>query len=182
MGRIIGGIALATVLMYIWGFLFWGASSIPYQSWNETADDAAAGAALLEHFTQSGVYYLPANGNPPELRSKLYEAGPTGFVILDIDGRPEFDSVLMIQGFALNGIVMVLLAALLQHCRRATPRYVDRLRLVVFVAAIAVVMVNLGDAVWWAMPMNWEAMQIFYNFSALVLGGAVVARFVRPEI
>jgi len=181
MGRIIGGIALSTVIVYFWGFLYWGASAIPYSSWQETADDSAAGQALLEHFPESGVYYLPANGNAPELRSALYESGPTGFVILDVDGRPEFDTSIMAKGFALNGVVMVLFALLLHVCRAATPLYSDRLKLVSLVAAIAVLMINAGDIVWWAMPTNWEAAQIFYNFTAMTLGGSVVSYFVRPE-
>jgi hypothetical protein len=181
MGRVLVGIVLATVIVYFWGFLYWGASSVPYSAWQESADDAAAGQALLDHFPESGVYYIPANGNPPELRSKLYETGPTGFVILDVDGRPEFDATIMAEGFALNGVVMALLALLLHSCRRATPLYSDRLRLVSLVAAIAVLLVNAGDIVWWAMPVDWELWQIFYNFSALVLGGAVLAYFVRTE-
>ena len=181
MGRIIGGIAASTAIVYIWGFLYWGASAVPYSSWQETADDSAAGQALLEHFPESGVYYLPANGNPPELRSALYESGPTGFVILDVDGRPEFDTSIMTAGFALNGVVMALFALLLHLCRNATPRYVDRLKLVALVAGIAVLMVNAGDIVWWAMPVDWESAQIFYNFTAMFLGGSVVACFVRPN-
>jgi len=181
MGRIIGGIALATVVVYIWGFLYWGASTLPYASWQETADDSAAGQALLEHFPESGVYYIPANGNAPELRSALYESGPTGFVILDVDGRPEFDTSIMAEGFLLNGVVMALFAILLHVCRTATPLYADRLKLVSLVAAIAVLMVNAGDIVWWAMPASWESAQIFYNFTAMLIGGSVVAYFVRPD-
>lgn len=181
MGRIIGGIALATFVVYVWGFLYWGASSIPYAAWNETADDRAAGQALLEHFPTSGVYYIPANGNAPGLRSELYESGPTGFVILDVDGRPEFDAVIMAEGFVLNGIVLAILAALLVACRSAAPTFADRLKIVAGVAAIAVLMVNAGDIVWWAMPVGWQGAQIFYNFTALMIGGAILACFIRPE-
>jgi hypothetical protein len=171
------GILLATIAVYAWGFLYWGASSVPYSAWHETADDAAAGRALLEHFPQSGVYYLPANGNAPEIRSELYASGPTGFVILDVDGRPEFDPSIMLSGFALNAIVMTLLALLLNRLRPATATYAERLRVVLMIAAIAVVMVNFGDAVWWALPWNWEFAQAFYNFTALVLGGGILAAF-----
>lgn len=181
MRRIILGIALSTIVVYLWGFLYWGASAVPYSTWHETADDSAAGQALLEHFPRSGVYYLPANGNPPERRSELYESGPTGFVIIDVDGRPEFDTAIMTEGFALNGLVMGLLALLLHLAGAATPLYRDRLKLIALVSAIAVLMVNAGDAVWWAMPWGWESAQIFYNFTALMLGGAVLAFFIRPE-
>jgi hypothetical protein len=67
----------------------------------------------------------------------LYERGPTGFVILDVDGRPEFDAIIMAEGFALNGVVMALFAILLHVCRTATPNYGDRLKLVSLVATLA---------------------------------------------
>lgn len=181
MQRTILGVLLATVVLYFFGFAYWGASGIPYQAWNETADDRAAGAALREHFPESGVYFIPANGNPPEERTKLYDTGPTGFVILDVDGRPEFDVGIMMTGFLLNGVVMVLFALILRMARPATPAYSDRLKLCVLIAALAVVMINLGDAVWWVMPLPWELAQAFYNFAALVIGGAILAKFCDEE-
>jgi len=49
--------------MYVWGFLYWGgANPFPYQAWKQTPDDVAAGQALLEHFSESGTYYV---GAPP---------------------------------------------------------------------------------------------------------------------
>ena len=76
---------------------------------------------------------------------------------------------------------MGLLALLLHLGGAATPLYRDRLKVIALVSAIAVSMVNAGDAIWWAMPWGWEAAQIFYNFTALMLGGSVLAFFVRPE-
>ena len=156
MKRMTLGVLLATVVLYLFGFAYWGASGLPYQVWNETADDRAAGQALKEHFPESGVYFIPAMGNPPEERTKLYDAGPTGFVILDVDGRPEFDPGIMIMGFLLNGVVMVLFAIVLWMTRRAAPEYGDRLKLVIVVSALAVLMINFGDAVWWVMPLSWD--------------------------
>ena len=41
-----------------------------------------------------------------------------GFVIVDIDVRPEFDTGMMVKGFALNGVVTALIALLLHPARR----------------------------------------------------------------
>lgn len=166
---------------YLFGFAFWGASSAPYSVWNETADDRAAGRALLEHFPESGVYYLPARGNPAEQRGELYEAGPTGFVILDRDGRPEVDPSIMAGGFVLNAVFIALLAVLLRVTLPAGPTYGDRLKIALCAAAVGVVMIDFGRAVWWAMPWDWELVQAFYNFVAWGLAGAILAYFVRPE-
>ena len=179
--RLLLGSLCVALVAWVWSLLFYVILPIPYYTMSQTADDQAAGAALLEHFPESGIYFIPGNSNPPELRAELYERGPTGFVIIDVDGRPEFDPSIMLMGFALNGFVMVLWAVLFRLCVPSAWRYVDRLNLIFLVAAIAVVMVNLGDVAWWALPLNWELAQAFYNFTALVLGGAIVARFVHKE-
>ena len=55
----------------------------------------APGQTLLEHFPESGVYSIPANSNDPEVRASLYDQRLTGFVILNVDGRPEMDRSMM---------------------------------------------------------------------------------------
>ena len=41
--------------------------------------------------------------------------------------------------------------------------------------------VNFGNAVWWAIPWSWELVQGFYNLSAWLIAGAIMARFVTPK-
>jgi len=65
---------------------------------------------LLQHFPESGLYYLPANQNPPALRTDLYEQGPTGFVFIQREGRPGFDGAIMLLGFFHNLLVALPIA------------------------------------------------------------------------
>ena len=173
---VLGGV-VATVVVYLWGFLFWGASPLPYVVWKETPDDRAAGQALLQHFPESGVYYLPANGNPD--RSELFDAGPVGFVFIDTDGRPAVDPSIMIGGFALNAVIVALVALVLGLSSATT--YAARMKLVVVTGVASVVLVNFGNSVWWAIPWSWELVQGFYNFSAWLIAGAIMARFLTPS-
>jgi hypothetical protein len=170
--RALLGVLAAAVAMYVFGFAYWGASAFPYTPWLETKDDAAAGQALLEHFPESGVYYIPGNSN--EDRTALYDAGPVGFVYIDVDGRPEFDPGIMVRGFLLNGVI----AALLLWLFRLTgvePSHGSRIQLAALVALIFVAVVHVGDVVWWVMPAGWELSRAFYNFAAFVLGAAVLS-------
>ena len=41
-------VLLATLAMYVWGFLYWGVNPLPYTTWMQTTDDVAAGKALLD--------------------------------------------------------------------------------------------------------------------------------------
>ena len=144
------------------------------------ADDRAVGDALRLHFPESGVYYLPGNGNEPGLRAELYEAGPTGFVILDVDGRPEVDPAIMLGGLLLDGLIVAILAGWMRFALGSLPTYRSRLAFSALAGAFAVVLVNFGDAVWWALPWGWELVQSFYNFTAVLVAGAILAHYIRP--
>ena len=93
------GIVLATIAVYVWGFLYWGISPIPYTAWKQTNGDEAAQKALLEHFPESGTYYLPGRYHDEETMNRLFEAGPVGFVHINLEGRPAVDPSIMISGF-----------------------------------------------------------------------------------
>ena len=69
-------VLLATVAMYVWGFLYWGVNPLPYRTWQQTTDDVAAGKALLALLPTSGTYYIPSPRNDDDTLSQLFEAGP----------------------------------------------------------------------------------------------------------
>lgn len=171
------GVGLAALAMYAWGFAYWGASAFPYAPWLETADDAAAGAALREHFPESGVYFVPARSNDPETRAALYDQGPVGFVVLERDGRPEFDPGIMVRGFGLNVVIAALLLLLFRGAGLTAAGHGRRIGLAAMVAVILAVVVHAGDVVWWVKPFGWELSRAFYNATAVVLGAAVVSAF-----
>ncbi len=181
MKRQIIGVALAAVAVYMWGFLYWGATTIPYLAWQATNDDAAAGQALLEHFPVSGTYYLPGMYNDEETRNKLSDAGPVGFVHIQREGRPVVDTSTMRNGFLLMLATAFLISVILKRALPALPSYADRVGFVALLGLTAVVMIDCGDAVWWNTPWGWKVYQIFYDLVAWVIAGLVLAKFVRPE-
>lgn len=126
MKRQIIGVALAAVAVYMWGFLYWGATTIPYLAWQATNDDAAAGQALLEHFPVSGTYYLPGMYNDEETRNKLSDAGPVGFVHIQREGRPVVDTSTMRNGFLLMLATAFLISVILKRALPALPSYAGR--------------------------------------------------------
>ncbi len=181
MKRQIIGVVLAAVAVYMWGFLYWGASTIPYSAWQATNDDAAAGKALLEHFPVSGTYYVPGMYNDEETRNRLSEAGPVAFVHIQREGRPVVDPSIMLNGFLLTLVTACLISVLLKRALPALGSYTERVGFVALVGVTAVVMIDCGDAVWWKIPWGWKMYQIFYDLVAWVIAGLVLAKFVRPE-
>src|SRR5690606_3979537 len=70
------GVVLATIAMFFWGFLYWGATTIPYGPLKASNGDEAAQQALLEHFPTTGMYMIPGMHNDTDDLRRMYEAGP----------------------------------------------------------------------------------------------------------
>jgi hypothetical protein len=174
------GVALATVAVYMWGFAYWGATTIPYGPLKASANDPAVQAALLEHFPETGAYLVPGMHNPAEVLTPLYEAGPIAFVFIQRDGHPMEDPALMFRGFLLTIVIVFLFSVLMKKALPALPTYGNRVMFAALVGLTAVVMVDFGDAVWWRFDWSWKLAQAFYGLMAATIGGAVLAKFIKP--
>ncbi len=174
------GVLLATLALFAWGMLYWGANPAPYTAWQQTRDDAAAGRAILQYFPVTGTYYLPGLYNDAETRTKLHEHGPVAFVhVTARDGRPEFAPAIFVKGLALDLGVVLLLAWLMHQAGPALPGYGDRVKLAAAAGLLAALLVDLGDVVWWSIPWQWKLHQALYSFTAVLVPGLVLARFME---
>ena len=181
MKRMIIGVVVAAVVLYMWGFVYWGFGPYGKMIWKQTQDDAAAGQVLLEHFPQNGTYFVPGMGNEEEKREALYDNGPVAFVhMISASGRPMVDSSIMIQGFVLNLVVILLIAFLLRQVAPALPTYFDRVKFSALAGLTAAVLIDCGDAVWWQIDWPWMLYTGFYHFSAWTLTGLILAKFIAP--
>lgn len=176
------GIAISAVVLFFWGFLYWGLG--PYRSmiWQPNADDVAAGQALLQHFPENGTYFVPGFTQDEATVEKLFADGPIAFVhMISASGRSMHDPAIMIQGFILNLVVIVLIAMLLRRVCSALPTYVDRVKFVALAGVTSAVLIDFGDAVWWQIDWSWKLYQAFYSFSAWLITGLILAKFIAPE-
>lgn len=174
------GVAAATVAVYMWGFLYWGATMIPYGPLKPSAGDEAAQQALLEHFPETGSYVVPGMHNETETLTRLYEAGPIAFVHIQREGHPMEDPSLLIQGFLFTIVVTFLISALMKKALPALPTYGDRVVFAALAGLTAVVMIDIGDTVWWRTDLTWKLSQAFYGLMVWVIAGAVLAKFIQP--
>lgn len=166
-------ILLAAVAMYFWGFLYWGISPLPYQSWQQT-DDAAAQAALREHFPSPGTYFVPGMNHPEAELAALYAKGPIAMVhMASVDGRPIMDPAMMAIGF---GLCLFTAAAIAWVVSRFGGAYADRLKSVLILAFAASFAIHLGDVVWWSVDVGWKIWPMVYDFAAWTIAGAILAR------
>ncbi len=183
MKRLILGTVIAAVVLFLYGFLYWG-GPIPYGEhiWKQTANDTAAGKSLLEHFPEKGTYFVPAVTNEDGSRAALYSWGPVAMVhMLSPDGRPEVDSSIMLQGFFMNLAFIFVVGLLLRQVTAALPTYGSRVMFAATAGLACTLLTDIGDIAWWTIDWQWRLYTGFYHFSAWVIVGLVLAAFVGPS-
>ncbi len=182
MTRTIIGVAIASVVLFFWGFLYWGMGPYKTKIWKHTRDDAAAGAALREHFPENGTYLVPGFANDDATMESLSKKGPVALVhMIAVQGADSFDPMMMIKGFCLNLIVIALIAVLLQRLSPALPSYRDRVLFVALAGLAGTVLIDGGDIAWWHISWQWKLYQAFYSFSFWLIAGVILALFVTPK-
>ena len=103
--RLILGALTVTVVSWIWSVGFYVLSPVPYWTMSQTLDDRSAGAALLEHFPESGTYILPGRFSSKELRTEMRANGPVATVYLNRNGAPQSSPLKTLLG-TIQGIVI----------------------------------------------------------------------------
>lgn len=173
------GVVLAAIALFFWGFIYWGFGPYRTMIWQQAADDGQAGKALLDHFPNNGTYFVPGADHDQATAEGLYEQGPVAFVhMISASGRPMFDTSIMIQGFLLNLVVIVLIAVLLHQVVAALPTYGARVKFSLLSGLIAAVLIDCGDSVWWQIDWPWMLYNAFYHFTAWLLTGLILAKFI----
>lgn len=123
---------------------------------------------------------MPSRSHSPEEIETLYASGPVAMVhMLAPSGRPTFDVGVMTRGISLVLASVIVLALLLGGVASALPHYASRARLIVWIALLATLVIDVGDAVWWTIPGGWVLAQGLYDFTAILIPGLILARFVR---
>lgn len=182
MKRTIIGIVIASIVLYVWGFLWWGLGAYPRKIWQQPVDQSAARSALRQHFPENGPYFIPAWTDDTSAAESAYLEGPVAFVhMLHVDGRPMVDAGIMIRGFINNVLAIVLIALLLRKAAPALPSWGRRARFVALVGLAATVLTEIGDAVWWEIDWNWKLYQAAYFMGFWMIAGLILAAFVTSE-
>ncbi|MFT5445499.1 MAG: hypothetical protein ACI9DC_000660 [Gammaproteobacteria bacterium] len=178
--RAMVGISAAAFAVYIWGFVFWGASGLPYGAWKKVDNEVAVGQVLKEHFPTAGVYAIPGYGADEKDTAQRFENGPVAFVYMTArDGRPMMDPSIMIGGLVLYFAVSAVMFALLKVAN--VDPYRRRVGLCMLVGVAGALAITLGDVVWWQHDSGWKGWQAFYDVSSFLILGLVISAFTAPD-
>jgi hypothetical protein len=183
MKRVLIGVVVACVVLYAFGFVYWGLG--PYRTlvWKQAKDDQATAQFLRQQFPDNGTYYVPPFNHDPETIDQMFRTGPVAFVhMLAVDGRPMVDPSIMVEGFFLNLLVIVLIAMLLRQVSAALPTYLDRVKFVVLAGVTAAVLVDGNDVFWWQISWKWKLYQGIYDVGFFTLAGLILAAFMEARV
>ena len=170
MAKTIAGIGLTAVVLFIFGFLYWGISPLPYTALNSTADQEAALGDIKRLFPDTGAYLVPSADN-----MELLTKGSQAVVYVDHEvPASQPDPQAMALGLVHNVLMALVVFLLLRHQEGMS----QHLRTGALVGLAAVVVIEGSDTLWWHYPLSWKIHSIVYHFLCFVLAAALLSKFV----
>ncbi len=169
MVKTIAGIGLTAIVLFIFGFLYWGVSPLPYTAINSAADQEAALADIKRHFPDTGAYMIPTAAN-----MELLAEGSQAVVYVDHEvPASQPDPASMALGLVHN-VLMALVVFLLLRNQEGMSQH---LKTGALVGLAAVVVIEGSDTLWWLYPLSWKIHSVVYHFLCFVLAAALLSRF-----
>lgn len=161
---------LAALAMFVWGFVYYGLSGVPYKALQPAQD---VGPALDKLFPTSGTYIVPDPRTEDEEEAKRLEKGPFATVHIKKGGMPMMDPVVLVKGFLLEWISCLLMAVALGVAR--VKGYTTRLTFIVLVGFLMAFFAHGGLAVWWHQDWSWHMRTIIHDTGAWLFAGLILS-------
>jgi hypothetical protein len=191
--RLIGSSLLAAVVMFFWGFVFWG-GVLPTYTWlfERPENEDAVLTTLKGSMPQPGFYLLPDPGKPAATGENAEEVkaamtkkqaeGPLVCVIYQPKGVVMDEMGLTMGiGFAHYFVCALMAGGLLMLAAPSLPSYASRVMFVASLAVFAVVMLSFADVIWFHHPMKYHLGSAVYPIVAWLLAGLVLGALIRHK-
>ena len=147
--RVIIGSAVASIAMFIFGFIFF-ASGLENLA-TRSLDDVQAGAVrqtMSASLPGTGTYIVP-NPEGSAAQTVMYGQGPVATIHYNTSGFPSADAGSMVGGLVLNFIVALLIGTALIGIDRRVPDFGSRARVGVLIAVAATAFTHLGEPIYY---------------------------------
>ncbi len=189
--RVIVASLLASVLWFMWGYVFWGLSGIPVATGmmaplpNELDGTASVKARTVFGELKTGVYAYPfpppSDGDEATIAAfaNRYEAGPLMHIFYQQDGGPAMPPTQFLFGWLHMFGLCLGFGLLLMIVRTAVPTFASRFAVVALVGLIAATMTNVGSAIWFHHPWPYQLGSAAYDLVGALIAAVVLAAMVR---
>ncbi len=169
------GTFLAGLALFMWGFIYYGISGIPYSLLGTSNDTVAL--SLKEQFPADGAYIFPDPGT--DNMEELQKRGPIATVHIKRNGVAS-PMAMMGTGFIHGWLYCLLLAILLKQICKKTA-YWGRVGFVVLAGVAGSFLARFGDAIWWHQSWSWQFSNFAYTAVGTAIAGLILAKFVSRE-
>jgi hypothetical protein len=179
--RVLAAVLGSTVVLVLWGMLFWGFLAGPLGVFHAIANAPAVTRALLDGNVATGTYFMPWPRNTPETFASFvaqHKSGPfyrLSFVREGVD--PNSSLKLLIGCLHYFGVALIVVL-LLQVCKAET--FARRVTVVLLAGVLGSLFITIGDPIWFHMPWDYARGELIYEVVAWALV-AVTASALVPE-
>ena len=186
-GRIIIASLISAVLVFMWGFVFWGLSGATNALLSPLPAESDITAVLRSKRVPSGMYVYPmavdgSNEEAMEDWTRQHEEGPILQLAYRAEGGPTMPPSMFAKGLALNFVVALLISILLAIAVKSLPSYGSRVGFVLLVSLATAIWANGGDAIWWFHSLKYCLGNAVYAVVAGLIMGLVTAAIIKPPI
>jgi hypothetical protein len=147
-------------------------------------------AALKENIKAPGFYFFPAPQIKPGMTTEQqrqamqvamdkYRTGPAGVLIFHPDGAESLSPRQFLVQLGADVVVMLLAAFLLAQAT-GLKSYAARLGFVTLMGLIPTLRSELPYWNWYGFPCDYVTAQFIVHLVGFLVGGLVLARFIRP--
>jgi hypothetical protein len=185
---LMGAVASALALM-LWSFMFWVVLAAPGGSLLRVPDEQAFLATLKDKLPLSGSYVfpLPPTAEPGRDPGPALEAfrqrqisGPMGMLHFNRRGADPLSPITYGRGFIHLFAASLIAALLLRMALPALETYLHRAAFVTGLGIFAAVAVRCYDPIWWHLNWGFFLHAAFYDVTAWLVSGLVLAGIVQP--
>lgn len=164
--------AVAALAMFLWGFVYYGISGLPYRATQPS--DAVAPA--LANLPASGTYIVPdprSGTDPAEYK------GPVA--VLNYNATPRAMGATMALGYLHGFACCLLLALLLWRVGTWLGSFQCKLGFCFMTGLLVTLFSSGGGYVWWHASGAWTLAVMAYDLTAFLLAGAILIKMVTPK-
>jgi hypothetical protein len=188
--RVLAAAALSAVLMFFWGFIYWGPvlnMTARLMSPLPTEVELDIMAPMRAAQLPDGMYVYPgplADMSDEEAKdawTKKIEIGPIMHLAYHADGVSPMEPMMYLKGLVHVFVIALLAGILLAMVVHTLPSYASRAGLLILVTLIAALWTNVGNVIWWGHTPAYVAGQIAYELGAGLLMSLATAALVRPR-
>ena len=180
--RIIFGSAVAAVVMFLVGLVFFGPLGLSNLGTRNLDDTRAAAVqqVLAANLPRTGTYHVPEAGESAA-QTVMYGQGPIATVHYNTDGFAATEASSLIGGLVFNFLVALLIGAALIGIDRRVPDFGSRARVAVIIAVAAAAFTHLGEPIYYHHDWGHFVYLFIADSLARAAAGLVLAKFLPPS-